>query len=650
MRADVAKRHDTFSRTTQNPNLLKFWVSECVTQHGQCASGTEFLPTRLLDLGGPGEDEDENTVRIVVTARQEVQDRRYMALSHRWDQFTKSAQSTMHNIEHHEQAISLTTLPPSFQYAACVARQLGLRYLWIDSLCILQDSREDWSKESAQMGQVYGQSFCTIATSNDDLEAYNRLHSDQESGAIPDSEDVSRDIGFLPNWIQLIFGGALENGKEDNEQGMRLVRIFDKKPSDWESTLEKTVLSGRGWTLQERQLSPRIIHVTSTTLLWECYTCRGSDQVPWTDEVQANVKTKARYRFNDKMKNPRRMPRDHPDHHYGSWYNLVWDYSNRILTHDTDKMPGLAGLAKTMAPMVNDEYVAGLWRRDLISGLLWKARRWASSEECESLGAPSYQVVPMPPGSKPSGPHGPMEHSRPAYRRAPTWSWMSLDGQVIHRTDHHEQERDKEIVLAPEAVVVDMSFPGSDPDADPYAQAEGGLLTITGYVRPAVARHLLRDLKLKGMAPEFWTGGYKTLHKCPSSEATSVSGDGVACAEIDITTAAESSKVPSYHLETEQEDCVGCVQYDVVDDMVPDQTIHVLALRRLERKEPWRDATPECIFTVRDERRFPIHDQVLGLALVPTGRSPNEYRRVGLAEFVDASWFTGCERETVTIV
>ncbi|TVY55546.1 hypothetical protein LCER1_G002742 [Lachnellula cervina] len=53
-------------------------------------------------------------------------------------------------------------LPPSFRDAVIVTRELGIRYLWIDSLCIVQDDLDDWRKESAQMDRIYGMSFLTI--------------------------------------------------------------------------------------------------------------------------------------------------------------------------------------------------------------------------------------------------------------------------------------------------------------------------------------------------------------------------------------------------------------------------------------------------------------------------------------------------------
>ncbi|KAF0320945.1 cyclin-dependent kinase-like 4, partial [Colletotrichum asianum] len=108
-----------------------------------CSSGPDFLPTRLVDLQRRQGNDD--VVCVVHTVSANISDRRYMTLSHRWDHLTdEEAQLTVRNVDSRVEGLSLSSLPPSFRYAAFLTRELGIRYLWIDSLCILQDSREDW--------------------------------------------------------------------------------------------------------------------------------------------------------------------------------------------------------------------------------------------------------------------------------------------------------------------------------------------------------------------------------------------------------------------------------------------------------------------------------------------------------------------------
>lgn len=62
--------------------------------------------------------------------------------------------------------IFLSDLPPLFQDAIIITRQLGLRYLWIDSLCIIQDSLRDWETEAAKMASIYQNSYVTISATD----------------------------------------------------------------------------------------------------------------------------------------------------------------------------------------------------------------------------------------------------------------------------------------------------------------------------------------------------------------------------------------------------------------------------------------------------------------------------------------------------
>lgn len=158
---------------------------------------------------------------------------------------------TVRNVDSRVEGLSLSSLPPSFRYAAFLTRELGIRYLWIDSLCILQDSREDWVRESVQMGQVYSASYCTIATSNDALENYNN-HCQQRNDSSLDGRERSKvkedEDAIWPHWVGLSLLGERRSHLPSNQYH---VRIFNSEPWDWEEILDQTVLSGRGWTLQE---------------------------------------------------------------------------------------------------------------------------------------------------------------------------------------------------------------------------------------------------------------------------------------------------------------------------------------------------------------------------------------------------------------
>lgn len=86
----------------------------------------------------------------------------YICLSHCWGDF-QPIRTTTTNIEDHKKSIPWQFLPQTFQDAIDLTRFLSIRYLWIDSLCIIQDDRDDWAKESAAMASVYGNSYLTIS-------------------------------------------------------------------------------------------------------------------------------------------------------------------------------------------------------------------------------------------------------------------------------------------------------------------------------------------------------------------------------------------------------------------------------------------------------------------------------------------------------
>jgi Heterokaryon incompatibility protein (HET) len=124
---------------------------------GGCAVFNAVMPTRVLDVGRlPNQS--------IVLVETHGQRGRYMTLSHCWGTSHKFITTTA-NLGDRKRAISLFDLPQTYQDAVSITRQFGVQYLWIDSLCILQDSFLDWERESSRMVAVYGQSYLTISAS-----------------------------------------------------------------------------------------------------------------------------------------------------------------------------------------------------------------------------------------------------------------------------------------------------------------------------------------------------------------------------------------------------------------------------------------------------------------------------------------------------
>ena len=176
---------------------------------------------------------------ICLREKQTINDRRYIALSHRWGE--SMSETLKDNIDSRKNSINHADLPTNFQDAIEVTRQLGIRYLWIDSLCIIQDDPEDWRRESRLMGDVFNSAYCTI------------------------SVRVTSGPGFLTNHYD-----------------RKCVRLPYRKHSslyiceqidDFSKDVEDAALSNRGWVFQERVLSRRTLYFTDHQVYWECGVC-----------------------------------------------------------------------------------------------------------------------------------------------------------------------------------------------------------------------------------------------------------------------------------------------------------------------------------------------------------------------------------------
>lgn len=222
--------------------LINEWVRICNDTHdcGMDKEGAAFkptLPTRLIDLGtGP-----KPTICLIETASRTDLSGVYIALSHRWGQISEQQKfcTLKSNIEAWKKNIPYKSLPKNFQDAVRVTRAMGVSYLWIDSLCIVQDDGKDWENEAGKMEDVFASSYVTIAATS----------------------ATSSVAGFLGGrHTRPCITVQTHNGP------LYLSQAID----DFRTDVEKGVLNTRGWVFQERALSRRTVHFTSTQLYWEC--------------------------------------------------------------------------------------------------------------------------------------------------------------------------------------------------------------------------------------------------------------------------------------------------------------------------------------------------------------------------------------------
>lgn len=320
-------------------------MSTCLKNHPRCGRSSSrglyaYHPTRLLDL----QPNQPNVQLRLRTTHKDPPETAYMTVSHCWGtvEVLKLSRS---NFEYLEAGFKLTELPRSFREAIQITRELGIRYLWIDALCIVQDSPEDWRCEAGLMGKVYENSYCNIAI----LDAF-----DSEQGCFS-----HRDPLLVPRiTVQTDWNNAL-NGS------------YDLYPQDfWESHVDRSPLSRRAWVVQERILAPRTLYYGEKQILWECLELDACETYP---EGVPKIYSRKWKRVDLDPQNFRKNLAQKPELRqvmYAYWHTIVGIYSRCSLTRAKDKLVAISGLAKRVQSCLSDAYLAGLWKESLPSELL----------------------------------------------------------------------------------------------------------------------------------------------------------------------------------------------------------------------------------------------------------------------------------------
>jgi hypothetical protein len=314
------------------------------------------LPKRLIDLtpGGKPTSQGGESARLVLSREIIEKHPKYTTLSYCWgsDQTFKTTSATM---DAFHQSIPVLELPRSFADAFDLTRQLNVRYIWIDALCIVQDDKLDWETEVATMHNVYIGSFLTI----------------QASEAVSVSEGCFVQINPAFAEAQPC-GRAFFTALEPNRNAEILVHIVPH-------TARIAALNQRGWTLQETVLSHRTIQLTDHELHWRC----RSDIVWETGIVYENSE-----RLHGNVP-PLQQSHDH--RLYETWWTWMENYSERRFSFPGDRLPGIAGLAEFYQRETNDVSCLGLWRRSMQRDLAWL--RIGTSDE-RPLDPPLSQPLP----------------------------------------------------------------------------------------------------------------------------------------------------------------------------------------------------------------------------------------------------------------
>jgi hypothetical protein len=232
-------------------------------------------------------------------------------LSHCWGD-VQPLKTTRETIASHQNSITWTDLPKTFQDAIIFTRCLGLKYLWIDSLCICQDEPEDWARESSAMRKVYEQCYLTIAATSA-TNAHYGLFTQR-------ARKLVRISAMTPAGIPVRIRGDTTFTHPE--------KIYHD--IDW----RRWPLFKRAWAFQERILSPWVLHFTSEELLWECQedtSCECGHIEPLDKAIFHHAKEKPTH------KTP-----------VSQWHHTVQVYSVLQMSDDADKLPAISGLARSM--------------------------------------------------------------------------------------------------------------------------------------------------------------------------------------------------------------------------------------------------------------------------------------------------------------
>ncbi len=339
---------------------VKEWLRACTEKHDACRASKFRNPIaldsnfRLVDIGM---NEDDPIHLVDARGSSEPETMQYCTLSYRWTAETTATNLKTENKTQFYQSIPTENWPKIYLDAVSITRQLGVRYLWIDSLCIIQNQADDWARQAALMGKIYSGGLLNLAA----------VEADRGTGL-----EVPRNpLRVAPCLLTLSL--------PDSCQQSFLVH----RPDDIRKAVDRAPLYKRGWCFQERVLSRRTVHFADQ-LFWECVTLRASETLPLISDFLDRVEyldnwiQSARAALWAEATPPRE-----PLHRL--WRSLVRFYTQTHLTKPQDRLIAIRGVADTLARQYGlsptNDYLAGLWKPNMANQLLWARESETYSEE-----------------------------------------------------------------------------------------------------------------------------------------------------------------------------------------------------------------------------------------------------------------------------
>jgi len=407
-------------------NFMQTRLSKCQEDHPAWRKTETPLPTRAIYIGS-----SNSYIRLFEAKGMMA---RYVTLSHCWGG-EQPTTTTSSNLEALNNFIDFERLPIVFQQAILVARKLGVEYIWIDSLCIIQDSQSDWELESAKMCDYYENAYLTISTATSPNPHVPFLGP--------------RDTKWKPVELQLV--------TQEGHEPMMAQRIATTPE-------EQGKLFTRGWAWQESAMSSQMVYFTPSELIWECSKCDVNvvpqRYIPDSGSSQrlgfSSTMSKLRFWFahgRSQDSSDDELSLDDNGEPYKVGYSYVWDmwndlvgcYSRRELTFLLDQLPALSGVASRVYEVTESRYLAGIWEDNLPASLCWVQEDY------------NDEAMPLP-----------KEYL------APSWSWVSVVRGVefpVERTIHQ---------FEPAVTVVEANC--HVPGLNPFGRVSDGHIQLRGQV------------------------------------------------------------------------------------------------------------------------------------------------------------------------
>jgi hypothetical protein len=379
--------------STQNVAKMRDWIKDCDERHDRCwadlkhlnymasTEATSFLPERMVDIGDALNDKPP---RLVITSEMSSSPSRdktikYMALSYCWgpiDEKSKLLKTTHNTLRSRKEKIELDAMPRVFQEAVTVAQKLNIQYLWIDSLCIIQDDIRDWQIESSRMADIFSNAYLTLVAG---------------SALSCNDSFLSRDRPGVSCTVPLKITSEV---RIEGQFSLRLRRRWATSGSDKMGEISGSRWVTRGWTFQEERLARRVLMFGESKFFLDCRTFERSEDTDMLKLRPAWVTSLVKIATVDQGFNGENTEIASSG---DNWQTLCSHYAYRELTFPEDKLPAISGIASNIAKKVQSDYLAGLWRNNLVHDLFWKTVTVAT---------------------------------KPKKYRAPSWSWASIDGRI----------------------------------------------------------------------------------------------------------------------------------------------------------------------------------------------------------------------------